>query len=162
MPVLCKLASQEEAQTVAAELRAAGKRLVLTNGCFDLLHPGHMVHLQQARDLGDALFLGLNSDRSVRELKGPERPIYPEMERALALSALYCVDLIVVFDETSPLAIIAALRPEVYVKGGDYTLDTLNQQERALLESCGSQICILPLVEDFSTSNIIKKLQNRG
>jgi D-beta-D-heptose 7-phosphate kinase/D-beta-D-heptose 1-phosphate adenosyltransferase len=159
MPVLYKLVEMPEALAQAAELREACQRIVLTNGCFDLLHPGHMVHLQQARDLGDVLFVALNSDRSVRELKGEGRPVYGETERALALSALACVDLVVVFDETSPLAAIEALRPEIYVKGGDYTLETLNQEERRLLESCGSEIHILPQVQDFSTSNIIRKLR---
>jgi rfaE bifunctional protein nucleotidyltransferase chain/domain len=162
MPVLYKLHSLAEAVQAAEALRREGRRLVMTNGCYDLLHPGHIVHLQQARDQGDALFVAMNSDRSVRELKGPTRPVYNELQRALALSALECVDVVLVFDDLSPLGVMEALRPEVYVKGGDYTLDTLNQQERALLESCGSQICLLPLVEDFSTSNIIKKLQNRG
>jgi D-beta-D-heptose 7-phosphate kinase/D-beta-D-heptose 1-phosphate adenosyltransferase len=104
----------------------------------------------------------MNSDRSVRELKGPNRPVYNENQRALALSALACVDVVLVFDDLSPLGVMAALRPEVYVKGGDYTLETLNQEERALLESFGARICLLPLVEDFSTTNIINKLQCQG
>ena len=159
MPVLFKLADLEETLAIAAELRQAGRRLVLTNGCFDLLHPGHMVHLQQARDLGDALFVALNSDRSVRELKGPDRPVYQETQRALALSALQCVDVIVVFDDRSPLGVIEQLRPEVYVKGGDYTLDTINQEERRLLESFGAEIHILPQIEDFSTSSVIQRIR---
>ena len=162
MPVLYKLHTLEEAVQAAEARRREGRRLVLTNGCYDLLHPGHIVHLQQARDLGEALFVALNSDRSVRELKGPTRPVYNELQRALALSALECVDVVLVFDDLSPLAVMEALRPEVYVKGGDYTLDTLNQQERALLESFGAEIRILPLVEDFSTTNLIKKLQQHG
>ena len=162
MPVLYKLHSLEEALEAAAALRREGRRLVMTNGCYDLLHPGHIVHLQQARDLGDALFVAMNSDRSVRELKGPTRPVCNEMQRALALSALECVAVVLVFDSASPLAVMEALRPEVYVKGGDYTLDTINQEERALLESQGAEIRILPLVEDFSTTGVIKKLQLRS
>ena len=162
MPVLYKLHNLEEALQAAEALRREGKRLVMTNGCYDLLHPGHIVHLQQARELGDALFVAMNSDRSVRELKGPDRPVYNEMQRALALSALECVDVILVFDAISPLEVMAALRPEVYVKGGGYTLDTINQEERVLLESVGTEICILPLVEDFSTTSIIKRLQRRS
>jgi rfaE bifunctional protein nucleotidyltransferase chain/domain len=161
MPVLYKLHTLEEALAKAAALRQEGQRLVLTNGCYDLLHPGHIVHLQQARDLGDALFVAMNSDRSVRELKGPTRPVYGETQRALALSALECVTVVLVFDSSSPLAVMEALRPEVYVKGGDYTLDTINQEERALLESQGAEIHLLPLVEDFSTTGLIARLQNR-
>ena len=159
MPVEFKLAGLDDALAAAAEMRAAGLRIVLTNGCFDLLHPGHIVHLQQARDLGDALFVGLNSDRSVRELKGPDRPVYTAEDRAFALSGLACVDVIVVFDEASPLALQAALRPEVYVKGGDYTIDTINQEERRLLESFGAEIHLLPQVADFSTTNVIRRLR---
>ena len=162
MPVLYKLHTLEEAVRAAEALRRAERRLVMTNGCYDLLHPGHIVHLQQARDQGDALFVAMNSDRSVRELKGPSRPVYNENQRALALSALACVDVVLIFDDLSPLGVMAALRPEVYVKGGDYTLETLNQEERALLESFGAHLCLLPLVEDFSTTNIINKLQCQG
>jgi rfaE bifunctional protein nucleotidyltransferase chain/domain len=159
MPVLYKLHTLEEAVQAAEALRRAGRRIVMTNGCYDLLHPGHIVHLQQARDQADALFVAMNSDRSVRELKGPTRPVYTENQRALALSALACVDVVLVFDDLSPVGVMQALRPEVYVKGGDYTLDTLNQEERVLLDALGTEICILPLVEDFSTTNIINKLQ---
>jgi rfaE bifunctional protein nucleotidyltransferase chain/domain len=162
MPVLCKLHTLEEALQAAEALRAHGKRIVMTNGCYDLLHPGHIVHLQQARDLADALFVAMNSDRSVRELKGPSRPVYNEMQRALALSALECVEVVLVFDALSPLQVMAALRPEVYVKGGDYTIDTINQEERALLESLGAEIHLLPLVEDFSTTGLIERLQRRS
>lgn len=161
MPVLYKLHTLDEALQAAAALRAEGKRIVMTNGCYDLLHPGHIVHLQQARDLGDALFVAMNSDRSVRELKGPNRPVYNETQRALALSALACVDVVLVFDALSPLQVMAALSPEVYVKGGDYTLDTINQEERALLESMGAEIHLLPMVEDFSTTGLIARLQDR-
>ena len=159
MPVLSKLLSLDEALAHAAKLRAAGLRVVMTNGCFDLLHPGHIVHLQQAADLGHALFIALNSDASVRALKGPERPLYDQTQRALALSALACVEAVVVFEETSPLTIMEQLRPEVYVKGGDYTLDTINQEERHLLESFGAEIHILPQVEDFSTTNVIRRIR---
>ena len=160
MPVLYKLRGVEEALTRAAELRHSGRRVAMTNGCFDLLHPGHIVHLQQAADLADALFVALNSDRSVRELKGEGRPVYDQTQRALALSALTCVDTVVVFDELSPLGIIEELQPEVYVKGGDYTLDTINQVERHVLESLGSEIRILPQVEDFSTTAVIRRLRD--
>ncbi len=161
MPVLYKLHTLEEAQQAAAALQQHGRRVVMTNGCYDLLHPGHIVHLQQARDLGEALFVAINSDRSVREIKGPTRPVYNEMQRALVLSALECVTVVLVFDSASPQSVMEVLRPEVYVKGGDYTLDTINQEERALLESQGAAIHILPLIEDFSTTGIIQQLQHR-
>ncbi|HEY3397401.1 MAG TPA: adenylyltransferase/cytidyltransferase family protein [Armatimonadota bacterium] len=161
MPVLCKLHTLEEAVAAVAQMREDQRRVVMTNGCFDLLHPGHIVHLQQARDLGDALIVAINSDRSVRKLKGPGRPVYEEMQRALALSALECVDVVTVFDEVSPLEIMQLLAPDVYVKGGDYTLETLNQEERHVLESAGCEIHILPQVENFSTTNLIRRVQFR-
>jgi rfaE bifunctional protein nucleotidyltransferase chain/domain len=159
MPVLLKEISLEEAAEVSAQMREADKRLVMTNGCFDLLHPGHVVHLQQARDLGEALLIGLNSDASVRELKGPDRPVYPAEERAILLSALECVDYVVVFEELDAGALQRKVRPGVYVKGGDYTIDTINQTERKILEECGAEIHILPQVKDFSTTNLIRRVR---
>jgi len=161
MPVLFKLVDLESAQAQAALLRRQGRRLVLTNGCFDLLHPGHIVHLQQARDVGDALLVALNSDRSVREIKGPLRPVYDETQRVLALSALQCVDYVLIFDEPEALGVIEQVRPDLYVKGGDYTLDSLNQAERALLQRLGVEIRLLPQVENFSTTNVIHRVQYR-
>lgn len=162
MPVLSKLIELDEAVARAEQLRRAGQRLVLTNGCFDLFHPGHIVHLQQARDLGEALFVAINSDRSARELKGPDRPVYSQAQRALTLSALECVDVVIIFEELDAVSLIEKLRPDVYVKGGDYTLDTINQKERKVLDQLGVEIHILPQIEDFSTTNVIKQVQNRS
>ncbi len=162
MSVVSKLVELEEAVARAKQLRRAGRRLVFTNGCFDLFHPGHISHLQQARDLGEALFVAINSDRSARELKGPDRPVYNEGQRALVLSALECVDAVIIFDELNAVSLIEKLHPDVYVKGGDYTLDTLNQEERKVLDRLGTEVHILPQIEDFSTTNVIKRVQNRS
>jgi len=139
-------------------LRAAGKRVVFTNGCFDILHPGHVVYLENARNLGDALIVALNSDVSVRALKGEKRPILPEGDRALLLAALQCVDCVTLFDEVRATGVIEVVRPDVYVKGGDYTIETLNPEERAALQACGAEIGILPLIEGFSTTDIIARI----
>lgn len=140
-------------------LRAAGATVVLTNGCFDLLHVGHVRYLQQARELGDTLIVGVNSDDSVRRLKGPDRPLNTEDDRATVLDALSCVDNVVVFDELTPERLIEAVRPDVYVKGGDYRLDTL--PERDLVLSLGGRVAVLDLVPDRSTSSIIAKVHTR-
>jgi rfaE bifunctional protein nucleotidyltransferase chain/domain len=143
-------------------LRAAGKRVVLTNGVFDLLHTGHLYYLQQARALGDALFIALNGDTSVRKLKGPHRPIQNEEERAYALAALTCVDAVFVFNTPRLDAEISALRPDVYCKAGDYTLEKLDPGERGALEKVGAQIKFLPFLPGFSTTALIKKIKTAG
>src|SRR5438132_817148 len=117
--------TQAEALALIARLRAAGKTVVFTNGVFDLLHPGHLRYLQHARGLGDALVVGINSDRSVRAIKGQDRPITPEQERAEILAALACVDAIVIFDEETPYEVIAKLQPDVLVKGADWADDAI-------------------------------------
>ena len=139
-----------------ARLRAAGRRVVFTNGCFDLLHPGHVRYLQQARALGDALILALNSDRSVSELKGASRPILKEAERAEVMAALACVDYVMVFDEATPQALIAALVPDILVKGGDWSIE--NIVGRAEVEAAGGQVMSLPFVDGVSTSEIIQRI----
>jgi len=154
-----KLLTLDEAVAARAALRAAGKRLVLTNGVFDLLHPGHLYSLAAARRLGDALFIAINSDASVRALKGPTRPILSEAQRAYALGALACVDAIVVFNTERLTAEIRALSPDVYAKAGDYTLETLNAEERATLEACGADIRFLPFLEGFSTTQLIARIR---
>jgi len=143
---------------VLDDLRRIGKRIVWTNGCFDIIHAGHVMYLERAAREGDVLVVGLNSDASVRALKGPERPIVPQDERALIMSAFSAVGFVTVFDDQSPLAAIDTLRPEVYVKGGDYTIDTINQQERRLVEGYGGRIAIIPGVEGRSTTNIVRRL----
>lgn len=141
-------------------LEQQGKKLVFTNGCFDLLHAGHVRYLEQARALGDAMVVALNSDQSVRQLKGPERPLNTENDRAEVMSALRAVDAVVVFDDERATALIEAIRPHVYAKGGDYTVESLNREERTALEAAGAQICILPLVPGRSTTRTINKMHS--
>lgn len=143
-------------------LRAAGRRVVLTNGVFDLLHTGHIHSLQAARALGDALFVALNADASVRALKGPARPVQNEAERAYALGALACVDGVVIFGEKRLTAEIRALRPDVYAKAGDYTPDRLDPEERAELERVGTRIAFVPFLPGFSTTSLIAKIKAAG
>lgn len=135
-----------------------GKKLVFTNGCFDLLHAGHVRYLEQARALGDAMVVALNSDASVRVLKGPDRPLNSENDRAEVMAALRAVDAVVIFDDARATALIEAIRPHVYAKGGDYTVESLNREERTALEAAGTQISILPLVPGRSTTSTINKM----
>jgi rfaE bifunctional protein nucleotidyltransferase chain/domain len=139
-----------------ARLRQAGRRVVFTNGCFDLLHPGHVRYLQQARALGDALIVALNSDRGVRELKGPARPILREQERAEVIAALACVDYVLIFDEPTPQRVIATLLPDVLVKGGDWSVENIVGREE--VEAAGGQVLSLPLVDGVSTSEVIQRI----
>lgn len=138
-------------------LRAAGKRLVFTNGVFDLLHVGHVRYLTQARGLGDALVVAINSDRTVRELKGPDRPIFDQAERAEILAALRVVDYVMVFDDVSPRGLIAELLPDVLVKGGDYGLDQIHGREE--VEAAGGNVISLPFVEGASTTTLIERMK---
>ena len=140
-------------------LRAVGKRLVFTNGVFDLLHVGHVRYLTQARALGDALVVAINSDRTVRELKGADRPVFNEAERAEIVAALRVVDYVIVFDDVSPRSLIAELLPDVLVKGGDYGLDQIHGREE--VEAAGGKVISLPFVEGSSTTTLIQKI-NRG
>jgi rfaE bifunctional protein nucleotidyltransferase chain/domain len=143
----------------AEELRTAGKRIVFTNGVFDILHVGHIRYLEEARALGDALFLGVNSDASVRRLKGPTRPINPENERAEVLAALRCVKAVCVFPEDTPEALLTVVRPHFHVKGGDYkTPDAL--PETPLVRSFGGEVIILSLIPDRSTTRTIAKMRD--
>jgi D-beta-D-heptose 7-phosphate kinase/D-beta-D-heptose 1-phosphate adenosyltransferase len=139
-----------------AEWRAAGETIVFTNGCFDLLHVGHITLLEDCRKFGSKLVLGLNADSSVCRLKGPTRPIVGERERAKVMAALAAVDAVVLFEEDTPLELIRALRPDVLVKGGDYTVETVVGHEDVIAQ--GGRVEIIPTVEGFSTTNIVKKL----
>ncbi len=139
-------------------LDAEGKKLVLTNGCFDLLHVGHVRYLAQARALGDALIVAINDDDSVRQLKGPSRPINSQDDRAEILAALACVDFVTVFSGPRLTGLIHAVRPHRYAKGGDYTLSTLDPGEREALEACGTEISILSLVPGRSTTALIRQM----
>jgi rfaE bifunctional protein nucleotidyltransferase chain/domain len=139
-------------------LRAQGRRLVFTNGCFDLLHVGHVRYLQAARRCGDALAVAVNGDVSVRALKGPTRPINCEADRAEVLAGLECVDFVVLFHTPRVDSVIREVRPAVYVKGGDYTLDTLDPAERAALEAVGARVNIVGLVPGKSTTAVVQKM----
>ena len=154
--------SLDDAVVAREKLRATGKSVVLTNGVFDLLHTGHLYYLQKARALGDALFIALNSDASVRELKGPLRPVQNETERAYALAATWFIDGIVVFREKRLTNEILALKPDVYSKAGDYTLDKLDPGERRALESVGAKIDFMPFLPGFSTTALIAKIKAAG
>lgn len=143
----------------AAAARRHGLRVVATNGCFDLLHYGHVEYLSQAKALGDLLVVGLNSDRSVRQLKGPTRPLARQQHRAAVLSALACVDAVVVFPEKRATRFLAAVRPSIYVKGGDYRPDTLDTEERAVLAEAGTKVRLLPFVKGFSTTTLLEKIR---
>jgi len=140
-------------------LRAEGKTMVLTNGCFDLLHPGHISYLNEAAKLGDELWIGINSDASVRELKGSARPVLGERERAFALRSLCSVAEVFVFQNPRLTEGILLLSPDVYAKAGDYTLETLNPEERNALEKIGASISFLPFLEGFSTTELIRRIK---
>ena len=134
-----------------------GRCIVFTNGCFDLLHPGHIGSLEQARALGDALIVGLNSDASVRQLKGAGRPVLPERERAEILAALECVDAVVIFDELTPREVIARLLPDILVKGGDWPGDQIVGREE--VEAAGGRVVSVPVVPGYSTTEILQKIR---
>ena len=151
------LMPRDEVRAYAAALRAAGQRVVFTNGCFDILHAGHVRYLVAARALGDYLILGLNSDASVRRLKGEMRPVNDEHDRAEVVGALKSVDAVVIFGEDTAEELIAEVRPDVYVKGGDYTRETL--PEARIVERCGGEVAFIPLVAGKSTTNIIRRMQ---
>jgi glycerol-3-phosphate cytidylyltransferase len=131
--------------------------LVFTNGCFDLLHPGHVSYLRAARALGDALIIGLNSDISINKLKGPSRPVVPEFDRATVLEALESVDAVVVFDEDTPIRLLREVKPAVYVKGGDYRVEDLPEAEVAA--EIGAEVKILPFETGYSTTALIEKIR---
>jgi D-glycero-beta-D-manno-heptose 1-phosphate adenylyltransferase len=145
-----------EAEALAEQWRSAGRSIVFTNGVYDLLHPGHVRYLQAARALGDALIVGVNSDRSVRANKGPTRPINPETERAEVIAALDCVDAAVVFDQDTPHEIINRLQPDVLVKGADWAVDAI--VGRDVVEARGGRVVRMPIEQGFSTTDLIAKI----
>ncbi len=157
-----KIVGLEELSERSKQLRAAGKKMVATNGCFDLLHVGHVRYLQAARALGDLLAIGLNGDRSVRELKGKGRPVTGERDRAEVLAALQCVDLVTIFPEMRATQFIGASHPTIYVKGGDYSPETLNEEERALLKEIGAEIRFIPFEAGYSTSRLLEQICKSG
>jgi len=150
----------DEAVALVARCRAARQQVVFTNGVFDLLHPGHVRYLQQARALGDALIVGVNSDRSVRSNKGQGRPITPELERCEILEALVCVDAVVVFDEDTPHALVEAIQPDVLVKGADWAEDAI--VGRASVEARGGRVVRVTIEQGYSTTELLKKIQSHG
>ncbi len=155
---MLKLRTLEEMRKIRESARHNGKKTVWTNGCYDILHAGHVLYLQKARELGDMLIVGLNSDASVRMSKGPHRPIINEQERALVLSALSCINHLVLFDDESPIELIRDLQPDIYAKGGDYRIDTINQPERRVVQAYGGEIALLPGVEGMSTTAVIDRI----
>ncbi|MCF7687472.1 MAG: adenylyltransferase/cytidyltransferase family protein [Cephaloticoccus sp.] len=157
-----KLLSLATAVAGRKKMHSEGNSLVITNGVFDLLHTGHIYYLKQARALGDALYVLINADESVRALKGPSRPVQSEIERAYALGALACVDGVVVFRTPRLDAEIRALSPDVYCKAGDYTLDKLDPTERAALEGVGARIEFMPFLAGFSTTKLIERIKVAG
>jgi D-beta-D-heptose 7-phosphate kinase/D-beta-D-heptose 1-phosphate adenosyltransferase len=156
-----KIKNLDALLAITAEERARGKKIVFTNGCFDLLHVGHVKYLQKARSFGDILILGLNSDASIRRLKGEKRPLICEEERAHILAALDCISYIVIFENDTPLELIQAIQPDILVKGGDYTLEGVVGRE--IVEAAGGRVELVTFVDGKSTTNIIEKvLQSYG
>jgi rfaE bifunctional protein nucleotidyltransferase chain/domain len=155
-----KIVPWEKLPEWRAAMRADGRKLVVTNGCFDLLHPGHVTYLESGRNMGDALLVGLNGDDSVRQLKGPGRPVNCEGDRAAVLAALESVAGVCVFAERTATRFLAAAQPDVYLKGGDYTLETLNQDERRTVEQAGGKVVIISFVPGKSTTELLKKISH--
>lgn len=154
-----KIKKRDELEKILEDLKGKGKKVVFTNGCFDILHIGHVRCLKEAKKLGDILVVGLNSDRSVRSIKGPSRPFTPEAERAEVLSALACVDYVVIFDEPDPLKLVSSLGPHILVKGGDWTREETIGRE--VVEKAGGRVVIIPQVRGVSTSGIIERIVKR-
>ncbi len=153
-----KIVSRGAATRWAKRLQAEGQKVVFTNGCFDLLHPGHVAYLEQARSLGEALVVGMNTDDSMRRLrKGEDRPVTPEADRARVLASLACVDRVVLFDEDTPLEWITALQPDILVKGGDYRLEGIVGREVVL--GRGGQVLALPFVPGYSTTELLSRIR---
>jgi D-beta-D-heptose 7-phosphate kinase/D-beta-D-heptose 1-phosphate adenosyltransferase len=154
-----KILSLDQLLAERDRLRTAGKRLVFTNGVFDLLHVGHVRYLAQARELGEALVVAINSDRTVRELKGPHRPVFDQDERAEILAALRHVDYVLIFDEISPRTLIGKLLPDVLVKGGDYQIDEIHGREE--VEAAGGKVIPLPFVPGASTTSLLQRMKKK-
>jgi len=153
-----KIIAWDQLPAWRGQIRARGKKLVVTNGCFDILHLGHVTYLENARQRGDALLIGVNGDAAVRGLKGAGRPVNSETDRASILAALQSVDGVCIFSDTTATKFLAAAQPDIYVKGGDYTLDTLNQDERRAVESAGGKIVLVPFVPGKSTTSLLEKI----
>ena len=157
--MLNKIKTREELKQVIQQVQSEGKKVVTTNGCFDVLHVGHLRYLQSAKQLGDILIVAINSDDSVRTIKGEKRPLVPEDERAELLAGLECVDYVMIFPELNPKSFLIELRPNIHVKGGDYTPDRVI--ERETVESIGAELYLLPGAEGKSTTNLIEIIIER-
>lgn len=156
MDIRAKIKTRESITGIRKELAEAGKTVVFTNGCFDILHRGHVEYLAQAREQGDALILGLNNDASVRRLKGSQRPILPEEDRAFILAGLAAIDYVVLFEEDTPLELISIIQPDILVKGGDYNVADIVGRE--VVEKRGGKVIVLPFVPNRSTTDIVQKI----
>ena len=152
--------TKTEAIKIIEQLQTDGKRVVFTNGCFDIIHMGHTTYLKAARNMGDFLIIGLNSDKSTKQLKGPERPINPQRKRGEALLALDYVDAVVIFSEETPLKLISKLKPHVLVKGGDYNKNEIAGKEE--VEASGGQVIVLPFLAGYSTTKILEKMREKA
>jgi rfaE bifunctional protein nucleotidyltransferase chain/domain len=153
-----KIIAWDDLPAWRASVRARKQTLVVTNGCFDVLHLGHVTYLENARNLGDSLLVGVNGDAAVRDLKGPERPVNTEADRAAILAALECVAGVCIFSDRTATRFLALAQPDVYGKGGDYTLESINQEERRTVEKTGGRVAILPLVPGHSTTSLLQKI----
>lgn len=160
MNVSDKLKSLDELEAIAARARDQGQTVVFTNGCFDLLHRGHVHVLRRAKAAGDLLIVGLNSDKSVKQIKGPNRPVLPETDRAELIAALEMVDYVILFDEPDPYKAILALRPDVLVKGGDWRAEKIIGAD--IVEGHGGRVALVPYMEGFSTTEIIERIRNHN
>lgn len=154
---MSKIVSADRLRQIVGELKSEGRRIIFTNGCFDLLHVGHTRYLQKARAMGDVLIVALNSDTSVRGLKGEDRPVTPENERAEVIASLECVDYVTIFEEATPIALLRDMQPPYYVKGGDYTEADLPEAETVI--GYGGYVVILPFEKGYSTSRLIERLR---
>ncbi|NIM05482.1 MAG: D-glycero-beta-D-manno-heptose 1-phosphate adenylyltransferase [Armatimonadetes bacterium] len=156
-----KIVSRENARETLRAWQEAGKKVVFTNGCFDLIHAGHVRYLEKARALGDKLIVAVNDDDSVRQLKGPDRPIQPVTDRAMIIAALASVDLVVVFPELTTDNLLNLLRPDVLAKGGDYTMETLVASERDFVKSYGGEVIIIRRLDSTSTSGLVERIRGK-
>ena len=154
-----KIVPRDRLSVWREQFRKTGKRLVVTNGCFDLLHLGHVTYLENARNQGDALLVGVNGDAAVRALKGEGRPLNSEEDRAAVLAALEAIDAVCIFSEPQATRFLSSAKPDIYVKGGDYTVETLNQEERQTVELAGGKIVIIPFVAGKSTTGLIERMK---
>lgn len=150
--------TDEQATEVLKKARKKGQKIAWTNGCFDLFHYGHLHFLNECARHGDKLIVGVNSDASVRQLKGPGRPVFTESHRAQLVASIIFVDYVIIFSEPSPLKVIQKIRPDVYIKGADYNLDTINQEERQAVEAYGGKIAFISYLPGFSTTQVIKRI----